>query len=201
MTHLVKSWIPVLTGVQEKLEKGARVADIGCGYGASTIIMAQAFPRSEFIGFDYHDFSIKRARERVQEAGNLSNIRFEVASAKDVPAIGYDFVTMFDCFHDMGDPLGVARHMRTILHDSGTWMIVEPLAADTVEDNFNPVGRLYYCASVLLCTSGALAQEGAMVLGGQAGEASIHSIVMKAGFTCFRKAAQTSMNMIFEAQP
>lgn len=201
LTHLTSSWLPALQGVEDKLKKGARVADIGCGYGASTIIMAQAYPNSTVTGFDYHDQSIYKARERAQAAGMEDRVHFEIAAASDVPGSGYDLVTMFDCFHDMGDPAGVARHVRSLLKDDGTWMIVEPFAADRLQDNFNPVGRLYYCASVLLCTSGALAQEGHMVLGGQAGEAQTRAIVSSAGFTRFRRVAQTPMNLVFEVRP
>jgi ubiquinone/menaquinone biosynthesis C-methylase UbiE len=163
--------------------------------------MAQAFPDSRFFGFDYHELSIQRARERAEEAGVSGQVSFEACSARDMPGNNYDLITMFDCLHDMGDPVGVARHMRKSISDDGTWMIVEPLAGDRVEDNFNPVGRLFYCASVLLCTSGAIAQEGQMVLGGQAGEARIREVVTAGEFTRFRRAVQTPINLVFEARP
>jgi len=197
----VSSWIPALDGVEQKLKDGARVADVGCGYGVSTILMAQAFPHSRFFGFDYHELSIQWARKRAEEGGVSDRVCFETVSAKDMPGDRYDLITMFDCLHDMGDPVGVARHMRKAITNDGTWMIVEPFAEDRVEDNFNPVGRLFYCASVLLCTAGAIEQEGHMVLGGQAGEKRIREIVTAGGFTRFRRAAQTPINLIFEARP
>ncbi len=201
MANLVSSWIPALDGVEQKLQQGARVADVGCGYGVSTILMAQAFPHSRFFGFDYHELSIRWARTRAAEAGVSDRVSFETYSAKEMPGENYDLITMFDCLHDMGDPVGVARHMRKAIRDDGTWMIVEPFAGDQVEDNFNPVGRLFYCASVLLCTSGAIAQEGEIVLGGQAGEARIRKVVATGGFTRFRRATQTPINLVFEARP
>lgn len=201
VSNLVSSWLPALAGVEQKLKQGARVADVGCGHGVSTLLMAQGFPVSRFFGFDYHELSIQWARKRAEEAGVLERTCFEACSAKDMPGDGYDLITMFDCLHDMGDPVGVARHMRKVIKDDGTWMIVEPLADDRVEDNFNPVGRLFYCASVLLCTSGAIAQEGQMVLGGQAGETRIREVVTAGGFTRFYQAAQTPINLVFEARP
>ena len=201
VAHLVSSWLPALDGVEQKLKDGARVADVGCGYGVSTILMAQAFPNSRFFGFDYHELSIQWARKRAEEGGVSDRVCFETVSAKDMPGDTYDLITMFDCLHDMGDPVGVARHMRKAITHDGTWMIVEPFAEDRVEDNFNPVGRLFYCASVLLCTAGAIEQEGHMVLGGQAGEKRIREIVTAGGFTRFRRAAQTPINLIFEACP
>ena len=201
VSNLVSSWLPALAGVDQKLKQGARVADVGCGYGVSTILMAKAFPDSRFFGFDYHEHSIQRARERAEEAGVSGQVNFEAFSARDMPGNNYDLITMFDCLHDMGDPVGVARHMRKSISDDGTWMIVEPLAGDRVEDNFNPVGRLFYCASVLLCTAGAIAQEGQMVLGGQAGEARIREVVTAGEFTRFRRAVQTPINLVFEARP
>jgi len=200
VANLVGSWLPALDGVEKKLKEGARVADVGCGYGVTTILMAQAFPLSRFFGFDYHEPSIEWARKRAEEAGVSDRIHFEAFSAKDMPGDSYDLITMFDCLHDMGDPVGVSRHMRKAIKNNGTWMIVEPFAGDRVEDNLNPVGRLFYCASVLLCTSGAIAQEGHMVLGGQAGEARIREVVTAGGFTRFRKVAQTPINLIFEAK-
>ncbi len=200
VANLVGSWLPALDGVEKKLKEGARVADVGCGYGVSTILMAQAFPNSRFSGFDYHELSIQWARKRAEEAGVSDRVRFEVFGAKDMPGNNYDLITMFDCLHDMGDPVGVARHMRKAIKNNGTWMIVEPFAGDRVEDNLNPVGRLFYCASVLLCTSGAIAQEGQMVLGGQAGEVRIREVVTAGGFTRFRRAAQTPINCVFEVR-
>jgi 2-polyprenyl-3-methyl-5-hydroxy-6-metoxy-1,4-benzoquinol methylase len=198
--NLVDAWLPALDGVVDQLRTGAKVADVGCGHGATTILLGESFPKSTITGFDYHDASIAMARTRAGDAGVTDRVTFEVAGAKDY-AGKYDLVCLFDCLHDMGDPVGVAQHMRKAISDDGTWMIVEPLAGDRVEDNFNPVGRLFYCASVLLCTSGAIAQEGQMVLGGQAGEARIHEVVTAGGFTRFRRAAQTPINLVFEARP
>jgi 2-polyprenyl-3-methyl-5-hydroxy-6-metoxy-1,4-benzoquinol methylase len=201
VANLFSSWIPSLDGVEEKLNKGALVADVGCGYGVSTILLAEAFPNSRFMGFDYHEHSIREARNRAEAAGVSDRVSFEACSAKEIPCKGYELITMFDCLHDMGDPAGVARHMRRAIKDDGSWMIVEPFAGDKIEDNLNPVGRLFYCASVLLCTSGAIAQEGTLVLGGQAGEARIREVVTAGGFSRFRKTAQTAINLIFEARP
>jgi SAM-dependent methyltransferase len=201
VANLLSSWLPALDGVEKKLLEGARVADVGCGYGVSTILMAQAFPNSRFSGFDYHELSIQWARKRAEEAGVSGRVHFAAFSAKEMPGDKYDLITMFDCLHDMGDPVGVAQHMKKNIKDDGTWMIVEPFAGDKVEENFTPVGRLFYCASVLLCTSGAIAQEGHMVLGGQAGEARIREVVTAGGFTRFRRAAQTPINLVFEARP
>jgi 2-polyprenyl-3-methyl-5-hydroxy-6-metoxy-1,4-benzoquinol methylase len=199
--HLIAEWIPALDGVAEKLTRGARVADVGCGLGASTILMAKAYPQSECTGFDYHDKSIATARQRAQDAGLDGRIHFEVAKAKEFPGSGYDFVTFFDCLHDMGDPAGAAAHVRSTLKDDGTWMIVEPFAGDTLEDNFNPIGRAYYGASTLLCTPASLSQEVGLALGAQAGEKRLREVVMQGGFTRFRRAAQTPFNLIFEARP
>jgi 2-polyprenyl-3-methyl-5-hydroxy-6-metoxy-1,4-benzoquinol methylase len=199
--HLIAEWIPALDGVAEKLTRGARVADVGCGLGASTILMAGAYPQSEFIGFDYHDKSIATARQRAQDAGLDGRIRFEVAKAKEFPGSGYDFVTFFDCLHDMGDPVGAAAHVRSTLKDDGTWLIVEPFAGDTLEDNFNPIGRAYYGASTLLCTPASLSQEVGLALGAQAGEKRLREVVTAGGFTRFRRATQTPFNLIFEARP
>ena len=171
--NLVAEWIPALDGVQEKLERGAKVADIGCGHGASTIIMAEAFPKSEFFGFDYHDASIARAREAASDAGVGDRISFEVASAKDYPGSDYDLVCVFDCLHDMGDPVGASAHVLETLASDGTWMIVEPFANDKVEENLNPVGRVFYGASTVICTPASLAQEVGLALGAQAGEARL----------------------------
>ena len=199
--HLIAEWIPALDGGAEKLTRGARVADVGCGLGASTILMAGAYPQSEFIGFDYHDKSIATARQRAQDAGLDGRIRFEVAKAKEFPGSGYDFVTFFDCLHDMGDPVGAAAHVRSTLKDDGTWLIVEPFAGDTLEDNFNPIGRAYYGASTLLCTPASLSQEVGLALGAQAGEKRLREVVTAGGFTRFRRATQTPFNLIFEARP
>ena len=199
--NLVQTWIPALEGVQAKLVAGARVADVGCGYGASTILMAQAFPESEFIGFDYHEKSIVEATARARRAGVSDNCRFEVAGAKDYPGQGYDFVTVFDALHDMGDPAGASRHVRDTLAPDGSWMIVEPYAGDRVEENLNPVGRAYYAASTLVCTPCSLAQDVGLALGAQAGEARLRAVVTGAGFTRFRRALATPFNLIFEARP
>jgi len=199
--HLISSWIPSLSGVEEKLKSGARVADVGCGLGASTILMAQAYPNSQFFGFDYHGNSIATAKQRVQDAGVSDRIRLEVATAKNYPGEGYDFVTFFDCLHDMGDPIGASRHVRSTMQKEGTWMIVEPFAGDKIEDNFNPVGRAYYGASTLICTAASLSQEVGLVLGAQAGEKRLSEVVSSGGFTQFRRATQTPFNLVFEARP
>jgi SAM-dependent methyltransferase len=199
--NLVPAWLPALDGVVEKLEAGAKVADIGCGHGSSTILMAQAFPNSTFVGSDYHDGSIETARQRAQEAGVADRVRFEVTSASDQPEGGYDLVTMFDCLHDMGDPVGAARAVRRALKDDGTWLIVEPMAGDRVEDNLNPVGRAYYGFSTFLCTPASLSQDVGLALGAQAGEARIGDVVAGGGFTRFRRAAETPFNLVFEARP
>ena len=196
--HLIAEWLPALDGVVSKLEQGASVADVGCGHGASTVLMASAFPASTFIGYDYHDGSVATARRRASAAG--LDTRFEVAPAAGFPGRGYDLVTMFDCLHDMGDPAGAARHVREALAPDGTWMIVEPAAGDGVEDNLNPVGRAYYAFSTLLCTPCSLSQEGGLALGAQAGEARIRDIVRSAGFTRFRRVAETPFNIVYEAR-
>jgi SAM-dependent methyltransferase len=199
--NLVSTWLPALSGVAEKLERGAKVADIGCGAGASTIIMAAAFPRSEFVGYDYHGKSIERAREAANEAGDLPNLRFEIAMAKDAPGDGFDLVCCFDCLHDMGDPVGAAAHVRRMLKRDGTFMIVEPMAADTLIENINPVGRMYYSASTMICTPGSRAQEVGLALGAQAGEARLREVLTAAGFGTVRRAAETPFNMVIEARP
>jgi 2-polyprenyl-3-methyl-5-hydroxy-6-metoxy-1,4-benzoquinol methylase len=198
--NLLSSWLPSLDGVVEKLEQGARVADIGCGHGASTILMATAFPNSTFVGSDYHDGSIATARQRAEEAGVADRATFEIAPAATHPGGDYDLVTMFDCLHDMGDPVGAARRVRELLAPDGTWMIVEPNAGDRVEDNLNPVGRTYYSFSTLLCTPASLSQEVGLALGAQAGEARIHDVVESGGLTRFRRAAETPFNLVFEAK-
>jgi 2-polyprenyl-3-methyl-5-hydroxy-6-metoxy-1,4-benzoquinol methylase len=199
--NLVSSWLPALDGVVEKLERGARVADVGCGHGASTILMAGAFGNSSFHGSDYHDGSIETARQRAGAAGVETRATFEVATAAAYSGRGYDLVTMFDCLHDMGDPVGAARHVRETIAPDGTWMIVEPAAGDRVEDNLNPVGRAYYGFSTLLCTPASLSQEVGLALGAQAGEARIRDVVTAGGFTRFRRAAATPFNNVFEARP
>ncbi len=198
--NLIDAWLPALDGVVEKLERGARVADVGCGHGASTILMARAFPRATFVGSDYHSGSIETARARAQTAGLGDRVRFETAAAATHPGEDYDLVTMFDCLHDMGDPVGAARKVRELLADDGTWMIVEPAAGDSVEDNLNPVGRAYYGFSTLLCTPASLSQDVGLALGAQAGEARIREVVEAAGFTRFRRVAETPFNLVFEAR-
>jgi SAM-dependent methyltransferase len=199
--HLVQDWLPALDGAVERLKVAAKVADIGCGHGASTIILAQAFPDSDFVGLDYHEASIDRAREAAREAGDPANLRFEVASAKDSPGEGYDLVTVFDALHDMGDPVGAARRVREMLKPDGLFMIVEPAAGDTLADNLNPVGRMYYAASTMICTPGSLAQEVGLGLGAQAGPKRLGEVLAEAGFTRVRVAASTPFNLILEARP
>jgi SAM-dependent methyltransferase len=198
--NLVDGWIPALEGVRDKLEAGALVADVGCGHGASTILLAQAFPTSTFVGSDYHAESIETARARAAEAG-VDNVRFEVAPAQEFGGRGFDLVAMFDCLHDMGDPVGAARHVRETVADDGTWMIVEPLAGDRVEDNLNPVGRAYYGFSTLLCTPASLSQDVGLALGTQAGPARIRDVTAAAGFTRFRSVAETPFNRVIEVRP
>jgi 2-polyprenyl-3-methyl-5-hydroxy-6-metoxy-1,4-benzoquinol methylase len=199
--HLVAEWLPALDGVVAKLERGARVADIGCGHGASTIIMAQAFPGSTFLGSDYHSGSIEEARARAEAAGVSDRVRFEVAPADALSGTGYDLVTTFDALHDMGDPVGAARHVRQCIADDGTWMVVEPNAGDHVEDNLNPVGRAYYGFSTLLCTPASLSQEVGLALGTQAGPARIRDVVTTGGFSRFSKVAETPFNQVLEVRP
>src|SRR6266576_1318737 len=199
--NLVSSWIPALSDVKEKLDAGARVADVGCGQGASTVLMAKAFPNSRFFGFDYHDKSIEAARESAQRAGVADRVNFEVSKAKEFPGSEYDFVAVFDCLHDMGDPIGAAAHVRQLLTKDGTWMIVEPFANDQLQDNLNPVGRVYYSFSTLLCTPCSRSQEVGLCLGAQAGEKRIREVVTSAGFTRFRRATETPFNIIYEARP
>ena len=199
--HLVAEWLPALEGVVEKLERGALVADVGCGHGASTILMAQAYPNSTFVGSDYHDGSIETARERAKQAGVADRVSFQVAPAAAYAGAEYDLVTMFDCLHDMGDPVGATRHVHSTLKPDGTWMIAEPNAGDHVEDNLNPVGRAFYGFSTLLCTPASLSQEVGLALGAQAGEARIREVVQTGGFTRFRRAAETPFNLVYEARP
>jgi 2-polyprenyl-3-methyl-5-hydroxy-6-metoxy-1,4-benzoquinol methylase len=197
--NLVQSWIPALEGVEEKLQAGGKVADIGCGFGASTIVMAKAFPKTKFYGFDYHAPSIEAARERAKQAGVADRVTFEVAESTSYPGKDYDLVAHFDCLHDMGDPTGAARHVRQSLAKDGSWMIVEPFAGDNVSDNLNPVGRIYYAASTVICVPASLAHNGP-ALGAQAGEARLKEVVTKGGFTKFRRATQTPFNLILEAK-
>ena len=196
--HLVADWLPALDGVVERLERGARVADVGCGHGVSTMIMAEAFPNSEFVGFDFHAPSVEQARAH---ANGRPNLRFEPARAQDFPGRDYDLVTIFDALHDMGDPLGAVAHVRETLRPDGTLMLIEPFAGDRLEDNLNPVGRVYYAFSASICVPASLSQEVGAALGAQAGEARIGGIVREGGFTRFRRAAETPFNMILEARP
>ena len=199
--NLVSAWLPSLEGMLPKLEAGARVADVGCGKGASTILMAKAFPNSEFFGFDYHDQSIAGARESAKRQGVGNRVTFEVAPAKGYPGKDYDLVTVFDCLHDMGDPAGASAHVLQSLKPDGTWMIVEPFANDELKDNLNPVGRVYYSFSTLLCTPCSRSQEVGLCLGAQSGEARIREVVTSAGFSRFRRAAETPFNLVYEARP
>jgi SAM-dependent methyltransferase len=200
--NLVANWLPALDGVVAKLDTEARVADVGCGHGASTLIMAEAYPKARFTGFDYHAPSIEVARAAARKAGlDEDRVRFEVASAQDFPGSGYDLVAMFDCLHDMGDPAGAAAHVRQSLAADGTWLIVEPFAGDRLEDNLNPIGRVFYSASTFICTPASRAQQGARCLGAQAGEARIGEVVREGGFARFRRATQTPFNLVFEARP
>lgn len=198
--HLVKEWIPALTGVEAKLQAGGKAADVGCGLGTSTVLMAQAYPNSTFTGFDYHQRSIELARESAERAGVADRVKFEVAKAKDYPGKGYDFIAFFDCLHDMGDPEGAARHVLQSLAPDGTWMIVEPFANDKLEDNLNPIGRVFYGASTMLCTPSSLSQEVGAALGAQAGEGRLTKILNAAGFTRVRRATETPFNMVLEAR-
>jgi len=199
VNNIVQAWIPALRGVEAKLRKGAKVADIGCGVGFSTLLMAEAYPESEFTGYDFHAPSIDEARRHAEAHGLSDRVRFEVASAKEVTDGGFDLVTMYDCLHDMGDPRGCAAHMRGILAPGGTWMIVEPIAGDSPEQNFNPVGRLYYNASTMICVPTSLDQEVGEGLGAQAGEARLAQIVREAGFEQVRRATEGPFNMVLEA--
>jgi SAM-dependent methyltransferase len=197
---LTSTWLPALDGVVAKLQHGAKVADVGCGHGASTILMAQEFPASTFVGSDYHEGSITTARHRAAIAGVADRVSFEVAPASSYAGSGYDLVTMFDCLHDMGDPVGAARHVRESLKADGTWLIVEPAAGDRVEDNLNPVGRAYYGFSTLLCTPASLSQDVGLALGAQAGESRIRDVVTTAGLSRFRRVSETPFNLVFEAR-
>jgi SAM-dependent methyltransferase len=199
--NLIGSWLPALDGVVEKLNRGARVADVGCGHGWSTVMMAKAFPNSQFIGYDFHSGSIDAASAHAGSHGVSRNVRFEVGTAKDFPETGLDLVTFFDCLHDMGDPAGAAAHVRRALKPDGSWMIVEPMAGDSLEQNLNPVGRLYYAASTMICVPTSLSQEVGAALGAQAGEAKLREVITAGGFGTVRRAAETPFNMILEARP
>ncbi len=198
--NLINGWLPSLDGVVEKLEQGAKVADVGCGHAASTIIMAKAFPKSTFIGYDFHDKSIEQAKERAKTAG-VSNISFEVATAKNFPGTDYDLVTFFDCLHDMGDPVGACAHVKTALKPDGTCMVVEPYAHDSLEENLNPVGRAFYAFSTTLCVPCSLNQEVGLSLGAQAGEKRLKEAIQSGGFSQFKRATETPFNLILEARP
>ncbi|MDQ6774088.1 MAG: methyltransferase [Candidatus Dormibacteraeota bacterium] len=199
--NLVSSWLPALDGVEEKLRVGGSIADVGCGLGASTRLMAAAYPASRVTGFDYHQGSIDLAREETKAEGLADRVGYEAAPAAAFPGTGYDLVTMFDCLHDMGDPVGAARHVRQALAPDGTWMVVEPIAGDRVEQNLNPVGRAYYAFSTMLCTPSSLAQDVGLALGAQAGEAPIRDVATAAGFTRFRRVAETPFNAVYEIRP
>jgi SAM-dependent methyltransferase len=200
--HLVSAWLPALGGnVLKKLEAGAKVADVGCGHGWSTVMMAKAFPKSQFIGYDFHPGSIEDAKAHAETHGVTANTRFEVGLAKDYPGKDFDLVTCFDCLHDMGDPAGAAAHIRQSLKKDGTWMICEPMAGDRLEQNLNPVGRLYYAGSTMICVPTSLSQEVGTALGAQAGEAKLRDVILKGGFTSVRRATETPFNMILEARP
>jgi SAM-dependent methyltransferase len=198
--HLVGEWIPALGDTESKLKAGARVADVGCGLGTSTILMAQAYPKSTFAGFDYHPKSIELAREAAAKAAVSDRVKFDVAKAKDYPGKDYQLVAFFDCLHDMGDPEGAARHVRETLAPNGAWMVVEPFAHDKLEDNLNPIGRVFYAASTMLCTPASLSQEVGLGLGAQAGEGRLAKIMRSAGFTQVRRAAETPFNIVLEAR-
>jgi 2-polyprenyl-3-methyl-5-hydroxy-6-metoxy-1,4-benzoquinol methylase len=199
-THLLPDWLPALDGVVGKLQRGTSVADVGCGHGSSTIIMAKAFPNSRFVGYDYHERSVAQATERARAAGVSDRVRFEVSTATGFSRAGYGLVTMFDCLHDMGDPVGAARHVREALAADGTWMIVEPFANDSLAENLNPVGRLYYAASTFICTPASRSQEVGLALGAQAGAARLTQVVREGGFTRVRRAAETPFNLVLEAR-
>ena len=202
--HLVQDWLPALPGIAARLGAGGSVADVGCGLGASSVLLAEAFPAVRVSGSDYHEGSIALAVKRAADAGVADRVAFETASAQSFSGTGYDLVTTFDCLHDMGDPVGAARHIHSALAADGSWLIVEPMAADTIEGNLNPVGRVYYNFSTLLCLPNARSQSGTgpgAMLGAQAGEAAIRSAVLAGGFTSFRRAAQTPFNLVYEAKP
>jgi len=199
--NLVANWLPALEGVDAKLKRGARVADVGCGHGASTLIMAQAYPASRFFGFDFHAPSIEVARAAAEREGVADRVAFDVAPAKSFPGLDYDLVAVFDCLHDMGDPVGAAAHVRETLRNDGCWMIVEPFANDRLQHNLNPVGRIFYSASTMICTPASRAQEVGLCLGAQAGEARVRDVVSRGGFKHFRRATETPFNLVYEARP
>lgn len=201
VADLVSSWIPALDGVEEKLTEGARVADVGCGHGASTLLIGGSYPRSRVTGFDYHRPSVEQARKRAADAGVAARVSFEVAGAADFPGTGYDLVAVFDALHDMPDPLGAARHVREVLAPDGTFLLVEPYAEDRLEDNMNPVGRLFYGASTVICVAHSMTEEPRTALGAQAGEARLTDLLQEAGFTRVRRAAETPFNLVLEARP
>ncbi len=198
--NLIDHWIPALDGVRAKLEAGAKVADVGCGHGSSTILMAKAFPKSTFHGFDFHQPSIEHARERSRDAGVAGNTIFELVTAKEYPGKKYDLVTIFDALHDMGDPVGAAAHVRSTLADGGTLMLVEPRAADSLEENLHPLGQIYYAFSTMVCTPASKAQEVGLALGAQAGQKRLTAVLKEAGFSHVRRAAETPTNMVLEAR-
>jgi 2-polyprenyl-3-methyl-5-hydroxy-6-metoxy-1,4-benzoquinol methylase len=201
VANLVSAWIPALDGVDARLRDGGRIADLGCGHGSSTILLAQEYPEATVTGFDYHAGSIDIARKRAAEAGVADRVEFRVASAQDFPGSGYDLVCIFDALHDMGDPLGAARHIRGSLDPEGTWLLVEPMAGESVEDNVNPVGRIFYSASTAICTPAAQSQDGGCALGAQVPEHELARIVGDAGFSRFRRATETPFNRVFEVRP
>ena len=200
VNNIVQNWIPALDGIEPRLRAGAKVADVGCGVGFSTLLMAEAYPESQFIGYDFHAPSIEEARRHAVQHGFGDRVRFEVAQAKEIPEEGFDLVTMFDCLHDMGDPAGCATAMRRIVSDTGAWMIVEPIAGDQPEQNFNPVGRLYYNASTMICVPTSLDQEVGAALGAQAGEAKLTEVIRSGGFANVRRATDGPFNMVLEAR-
>ncbi|CAN7540131.1 methyltransferase domain-containing protein [Phenylobacterium sp. LjRoot164] len=199
--HLTTEWIPAMDGMEGKLKSGARVADVGCGHGASTVLMAKTYPNSKFYGFDYHGPSIERAREAAKEAGVADRVTFEVASAKNFNGGAYDMIAIFDALHDMGDPVGAAKHIRESLAPDGSWLLVEPFANDDLADNLNPFGRIFYSASTMICTPASLSQEVGMGLGAQAGEKRLRQVAEDAGFTHFRRATETPFNLVFDVRP
>jgi SAM-dependent methyltransferase len=200
LNNLVQNWLPALEGVEGKLRGGAKVADVGCGHGWSTVFMAQAFPRSQFIGYDFHSGSIEAAKAHARQH-NVGNVEFHVGTAKEYPGRDFDLVAFFDCLHDMGDPAGAAAHVRRSLKPDGTWMVVEPMAGDRLEDNLNPLGRICYAASTLVCVPTSLAQEVGAALGAQAGEAKLREVISAGGFSHIRRATETPLNMVLEARP
>ncbi len=201
VAELVPNWIPALDGVEAKLVAGGRVADVACGLGSSSVLIAEAFPNTTVVGSDYHTESIELARKKAADAGLSDRVTFEVSSADGFSGTGFDLVTMFDALHDLGDPLSAARRVREALAPDGTWLLVEPYAPENVEDTFNPVGRLYYAGSTFLCVPNAMSQEGGYALGAQAGEGPIREIAEQAGFTRFRQVAQTPFNLVYEIRP